>query len=465
MPSPMRTRRPLVKEDKAGQGVGNVQKSLPPSWVIPPSEPTTKVRRHDIDWLRVILFALLIWFHYAVFSLYQLEGRETSFEGFNIVLFFVIGVMHQWRLAALFVISGMGTAFAFRSRTWRTYVKERGSRLGIPLLFATYVLWFGIFSPVDTTRRLFTIFPGSEGMPYGHLWFVYNLLIYSVLLTPLFAHVRNNPDSRVVRAVRRVLKMPGGTGVMLVPPLILSLNGILFKPWGFGEVGMWWEFPRYMLYFLFGYLMITAKDEYFEAIDRVRVPVTVITPFLSIVWFVLSDAGDVPHLMEGGWADEGYPAFSALTAGASVLQAFHAWFWCLLIFSWASKTLNRPSKWLAYLNEAVYPTYIVHMHITFLPIALFGVIGVGYYPGMIVGTAFVMAGVMVCFEVVRRAGLARPLFGIKGGQEEAEKTWPYNQIRERNVRILVSIAFHGLAFLVVIALYVLLIGAGWLGEL
>ena len=34
-------------------------------------------RRHDIDWLRVILFGLLIWFHYAVFSLGQLEGEES----------------------------------------------------------------------------------------------------------------------------------------------------------------------------------------------------------------------------------------------------------------------------------------------------------------------------------------------------------------------------------------------------
>ena len=436
-----------------------------PDWVVPANKPATKVRRHDIDWLRVILFALLIWFHYAVFSLYQLEGREASFDGFNIALFFVIGVMHQWRLAALFVISGMGTAFAFRRRTWRTYLRERGSRLGIPLLFATYILWFGIFSPIDTTRRLFEIFPGSENMPYGHLWFVYNLLIYSVLLTPLFSHVRKNPDSGVVRAVKGVLEMPGGTGIMLVPPILLSVNGILFKPWGFGEVGMWWEFPRYLLYFLFGYLMITAKEEYFAVIDRVRLPVTVITPVLAVVWFLLSDAGDVPRLMEGGWVDEGYPAFSTLTIFASVLQSFHAWFWCLLIFSWASKTLNRPSKWLAYLNEAVYPTYIVHMHITFLPIALFGLIGLGYYAGMIVGTALVMAGVMVCFEVVRRARLARPLFGIKGGAEETSKTWPYNQIRDKNVRVLVSVAFHGLSFLVVIALYVLLIGAGWLGEL
>ena len=44
-------------------------------------------RRHDIDWLRVILFGLLIWFHFAVFSLGQLEGEESSMELFILPLF------------------------------------------------------------------------------------------------------------------------------------------------------------------------------------------------------------------------------------------------------------------------------------------------------------------------------------------------------------------------------------------
>ena len=244
------------------------------------------MRRHDVDWLRVILFGLLIWFHYAVFSLGTLKGGDSSLEILNLPLYFIIGVMHQWRLAALFVISGMGTAFAFRKRTWGVYVKERFSRLGIPLLFGTYILFFGIFEPLGTTARLFELFPGHEDMPYGHLWFIYNLLIYSVLLTPVFSHVRRHPDGKIVQMTRSILRVRHGMGLLLLPPLLLSLNNVLFKPWGFGEVGMWWEFPRYMLYFLFGYLMIAAKEDYFPAIDRIRIPVTVITPVLAVMWFL-----------------------------------------------------------------------------------------------------------------------------------------------------------------------------------
>ncbi len=52
-----------------------------------PQNLSQPIRRHDIDWLRVILFALLIWFHYAVFSLGQLEGENSSMELFNLPLF------------------------------------------------------------------------------------------------------------------------------------------------------------------------------------------------------------------------------------------------------------------------------------------------------------------------------------------------------------------------------------------
>ena len=418
------------------------------------------MRRHDVDWLRVILFGLLIWFHYAVFSLGTLEGEGSRMEVFNLPLFFIIGVMHQWRLAALFVISGMGTAFAFRRRTWGVYIKERFSRLGIPLLFGTYILFFGIFDPLGTTARLFEIFPGQDNMPYGHLWFIYNLLIYSVLLSPLFSHIRHNPDGKIVQMTRSLLNVRYGIGLLLLPPLVLSLSNILFKPWGFGEVGMWWEFPRYMLYFLFGYLMIAAKEDYFPAIDRIRIPVTVITPALALIWFISGEMFATPHIYEGGWVAKGYSAFGIEPTIAALIQSYHAWFWCLLIFSWASKLLNKPSKYLAYLNEAVYPTYIVHMHLTFLPIALFALLGVGYYVSMVIGTIVVFVGVMVCFEIARRASLFRPLFGIKGGKEEVNKLFPYNRGEEKGIRVAFSLVFNALAVGMTLMLLLLIIGAG-----
>ena len=422
-------------------------------------------RRYDIDWLRVMLFGLLIWYHYAVFSLDQLFENDNSYNFLNIPLFFILAVMHQWRLAALFVISGMGTAFALRSRTWKQYIQERCVRLGIPLIFGTYILFFGLFELRNTTLLIFTIFPGSDLMPYGHLWFIYNLLIYSVLLTPLFFHIKGRPNGIIVRIVQNVFNIKRGLGVLIIPPSILALNGILFKPWAFGEVGMWWEFSRYLMYFLFGFLMISVKEKYFSVLAEVRLPVSVLTPFLAILWFTINENSDIPFIMEGGWVNRGYPAITTETVLASFIQSFHSWFWCLFIFSWASKLLNKANKYLTYLNESVYPTYVVHMHLTFLPIAILSSLSIGYYTGMIIGTIFVLIGVFCCFEIVRRARFARIIFGIKGHGNEIYQLFPYNSVNEKGLRIILEIFFHILVLALIIGLLVFLIIAGVISEL
>ena len=55
----------------------------------------------------------------------------------------------------------------------------------------------------------------------------------------------------MMRMTRSAMNIRAGLGILIIPPIILSINGILFKPWEFGEVGMWWEFPRYMIYIFY----------------------------------------------------------------------------------------------------------------------------------------------------------------------------------------------------------------------
>ena len=254
---------------------------------------TSSERRHDLDWLRVILFGLLIWFHLGVFTFWLFEDGDVP-----LTVFFVVDVMHQWRLAALFLISGMGTAFAFRRRDVKTFLNERVVRLGVPLLFATYVLLGGLIAPVETLWLMLVPFPGADAMPYAHLWFLRNLLLYSVLLAPLFAYVRTNPDAGPVRAARWTVQAGGGLALMTVPALILGASAILTKPWHYGEVGMWWEFPHYFLFTLFGYLAIQTGAMWFERIEALRWWLLATTLPLSLVWFSLKHDGPA-GLMEG----------------------------------------------------------------------------------------------------------------------------------------------------------------------
>lgn len=422
--------------------------------VLPTSMPTESgsVRRHDLDWLRVILFGLLIWFHLGVFTFWLFPDEEVPLS-----VLFVVDVMHQWRLAALFLISGMGTAFAFRRRDVKTFLNERLVRLGAPLLFATFVLLGGLFAPLETLWLILVPFPGSEGMPYAHLWFLRNLLIYSVILAPLFAHVRTNPESAPVRAARWTVDAGRGLALIIVPALLLAASALLTKPWHYGEVGMWWEFPHYLLFTLFGYLAIQTGSVWFQRIEALRWWLLATTLPLSVLWFSVKYDGP-GGLMEGGWVMWGRDPFSAATTVATVLQAFHAWMWCLLVFAWGARLLNRKSRALAWLNEAVYPTYIMHFHLTFPWMFVAAILGMSWWTSTALGTPFVVVGVLACFVLFRRTAYLRPLVGLRGGRAEAEKLWPFTTTDDPGARILLHLTAHavtGAALLVLMILAVL----------
>ena len=75
--------------------------------------------------------------------------------------------------------------------------------------------------------------------------------------------------------------------------------------------------------------------------------------------------------------------------------------------------LNKPSPYLAYLNQGVYPFYIVHMPITFAGLSLSGHLGLTLTPTVVFSCVAVTTGCWILFELLRRTGVSRFLFGIK----------------------------------------------------
>ena len=41
--------------------------------------------------------------------------------------------------------------------------------------------------------------------------------------------------------------------------------------------------------FLFGFLMISVRNEYFEALDKIRISSSILTPILAVSWFIVSN--------------------------------------------------------------------------------------------------------------------------------------------------------------------------------
>jgi len=99
---------------------------------------TAKVRRYDLDWLRVSVFGILIIYHVGMYFVpwkWHIK-HELTYDWISWPMIFI----NQWRLPILFIISGMGTRFALSHRSGQLFRKERLMRLGIPLLVGVILI-------------------------------------------------------------------------------------------------------------------------------------------------------------------------------------------------------------------------------------------------------------------------------------------------------------------------------------
>lgn len=395
----------------------------------PPSTAArTGVRRHDLDWIRVLAFYLLIVFHAAIgfvdWRVYGFQNDQLAGPWLELVLDFI----HQWRLPVLFMISGMGTSFAFRRRTGGQFVGERSRRLLIPLVFGMMVINLPIIlvavSIIDPRANYGEIVRGwllEFGWLGGasHLWFLVNLFIYSLVATPLFVYIRNRPDGGVVRAMRSLIRAGDGWGLLLLVPLPLIAVELLIKPFLFGVVGQGYESYWYLVFFLAGYGLLQAGDTYWEVLARSRYRALGMAVIATLILFGLRALADSIEpgygilVINGGWVGAGDVFLNPVTASASVTHALNSWAWCMTVFAWGAKYLARPHRWLAYLNQSVYPFYLVHMSLVFVGLAVVRSWRLWWPVELVMLIVFVFAGCWLVFEVVKRTALTRALFGIK----------------------------------------------------
>lgn len=372
---------------------------------------TQNIRRYDLDWLRVIVFALLIFYHVGMFFVpwgWHIKNDQI-YNWLAVPMTFV----NQWRLPILFVISGMGTAFALGKRTIGQFVKERNARLGIPLIFGMIM----IIPPQVYIERIaydgfsgnyldFWMGPAFQGIyPEGnfswhHLWFLPYLLVFSLILAPVFSYMRAHPDAGFLISLRKLIQRNPYHLLWFVVPLYLY--EALLEP--FFEVTHnlvwdWFNFVSSLTLFFYGFVLITIKDVFWLALQKVKRTTLIIGIICYLaqlyIWLYLEDSYIV-HFSE------------------ALLKSLNIWAWIITIFGYGARYLNQPSGPLAYANRAVYPFYILHQTITVI---------LGYFLyqkdwGLLPELSIMVAGTFgiawLIYElVILRIPMLHPLFGLK----------------------------------------------------
>ncbi|MEZ5999183.1 acyltransferase family protein [Hyphomonas sp.] len=383
-------------------------------------------RRYDLDWLRVIAFGLLILYHTGMFYVswdWHVKSVHSGPEAE-----WAMRLLNPWRLSLLFLISGVALRFAADKLGGSTLARERIVRLGLPILFGMIVIvapqsWLQLVENGEFTGSFWKFWPlyldfGSDFSittpTWNHLWYVVYLLVYTLMLAPVARPLARFMTGKGDRITAFLFEGRWGPAVaLLMPALPQMLYRISLDPYfetTHALTNDWANHAHSVTMLMIGFLL--AKDRHFWNAIRRAMPVAiagalVLGAVLTPIW---SNWGAIADSAEWGW----------LVWPAHMARLFYAWLAIAALLGLAQRYLNRPSRALTYMTEAIFPWYILHQTITVMAGYWLTRQGLSVWveaPLVILAT---FGGCALLHElVIRRVGFLRPLFGLKPAAKAA----------------------------------------------
>jgi glucan biosynthesis protein C len=370
-----------------------------------------------LDWIRVAAFAVLILYHVGMFYVTWDYHVKSDHAGHAIEPLMLLS--NPWRLTLLFLVSGAATRFMADKMTIAAFTGRRTLRLLIPLVFAMVVIVppQSYYEVVEKTSyqgsylafwaRYLAADPGfcdAEGClavpTWNHLWFVAYLLVYTLLLALVLAAARRP----LLRIGDRLAGRLTGPGLLVWPILFLAAARLILLPKfpiTHALVDDWYNHAVSLAAFLFGFLLI-RDGRVVEACVRLRrvalgLFLSAYVAYAAYAW--IWRAGDaVPP--------------EALRMVMRLVYAVDQWSAVVAVLGFGARHLNRDSALLRRLTEAVFPFYIFHQTIIVVAghaLKRFGLSAPIEGLALVVITA---AGCWLGYDIVRRIGILRPLFGL-----------------------------------------------------
>ena len=376
-------------------------------------------RRHDLDWVRILAFALLVPYHVGMYYVswdWHVKSPELvpALEPLMIL-------SAPWRLSLLFLVSGVATAH-FMAKRPDGFLRQRSWRLLLPLLFGMYVVvppqaylelvekvpggyhagYLGFMADYLKGGDLHCMAPGDcvDAPTWNHLWFVAYLWFYSAVLWALCRLLPQSWRDQCAALVRRACS---GQGILWWPMLWLAAARVLVYPHAPSShdlVDDAYNHLQYGLVFALGYLLASAGEAW-EQLRRHRHRMLLLAAisYLSMlaVWLRFDDADPIP------------------TAWMSLIWTFWGmmeWATIAAILGYARSWNPQDSRVLRYLTVAVFPFYILHQ--TVIVLLAHNLKPLKIAPAL-EGPLLIVATYGLCllgYEVVRRIGWLRPLFGL-----------------------------------------------------
>ena len=363
-------------------------------------------RRSDLDWLRVMGVLLVFVYHSSRF--YNVEDWTVK----NNIWYPLVEVWNSFSttfmMPLMFVISGASLFFAIGKGGFGKFLKDKTLRLLIPLLVA-------VLTQISIQSYLYSItheqFSGNyfQFLPHyyhldsinwlgAHLWYLWFLLLFSIILYPLFRWLKGAGRGFLTK-LDGVIAKTGVLYILVFPFLVLYSLIDADSPLMMSNGG--YPYIMYLWYVVLGFL-ITSDQRIHDKIRQLRWGSLVVGLVLAAGYAILIST----------IADKETLSPSLVIAG--IMRVFGGWLSVLGFLGMAMQYLTARTPRLDYANEAVLPFYILHQTV---------LLAVGYFvlqwglPEVVEWAVIVVisfAVIMAIYEfVVRRFNIMRFLFGMK----------------------------------------------------
>lgn len=320
-------------------------------------------RFHYMDNLRALAMLSGVLFHAALaYSPLAHPFFPTADRAQSVLVDLAIWLVHLFRMPLFFVVAGFFACMLVHKRGLGGMFVSRLKRIALPLVifwplvyvalrYSTLQAAAGVQhpSPMLALIKQFLLMESPPQMPpsTGHLWFLYYLMFFYVLIWSATSFQLERL-AQLMRSLNPVWLL-GLLPLMLVPALA-SVSAPHPAPESF--LPQFWAFGFYGPFFAFGYLLFGHET----ILDRYRrLAPWLLLASLALYWIFL------------GLLEQHSPSADDASATwlLATLEAYISVWMCGACLLAGKSWLNRSNRLLRYLSDASYWVYIVHLPILF----------------------------------------------------------------------------------------------------
>jgi surface polysaccharide O-acyltransferase-like enzyme len=324
-----------------------------------PDHPKTKVVY--IDHIKVGLTALVI-IHHALVT-YGAPGgwyysEKSTLKAALIPMTAFVAVNQAFFMGFFFFLSALFVPLSYDKKGPLKFVADRLLRLGLPLIFYSFILSpflsFMVFYFAEGHHITYLQYLGGydNWIEFGVLWFVAALLIFNLLYVLFRLILKSTAGVKPLPSVSRILLFAIFIGVISYGVRVVFPVGWVLKPLGF-QLG---HFPQYIAMFIAG--LVASRSKWLNTAEyktgrQMRLIACLLVfigfPLFFVVQVLLKFP--VTYFNVGGhWQSLWYAVWEQLV-GFTIVTALL----CIGKHRW-----NRPSDLLAKLSRSAFAVYIFH---------------------------------------------------------------------------------------------------------